>query len=97
MGELAQDVAVHDLIGLFFAVPIMVISVCLVATLRGEFKDMWRYKENWFVDTKANAAEIKSAGEVEQAGEDAVPAYSDVVKEDELVAPAYAVDVKVPL
>lgn len=97
MGELAKDAAAHDLVGLFFAVPIMVVSVCLVATLRGEFEDMWRYKEDWFVDTKALGQDVKSASEVEEAGEDVVPAYSDVVKEDQLVAPAYALDVKVPL
>lgn len=72
----AEVLAMHtlDLVGLTLAIPFMVVGIVLTASIRGEFKRMWTYKETWFTkaDDKTEGAIALLSGD---ADEETLPAY----------------------
>lgn len=74
-----------DVIALLITLPVMIMSSLVVARFRGELRDLWTSKEEWKVPMVEE--EKLDDGEL---GEEVVPAYTDIIKED--AAPAYVED-----
>lgn len=80
--ELRKLDSAFDLISLAITIPSMVIMVLIVARLQGNLRTMWTYKEAW----KVESIDKVDDGEL---GDEVVPAYKDVVEEDDILVPAY--------
>lgn len=83
--ELA-DTNTVDMVALVVEIPLMVVAVLAVSKFRGEFRDLWSYREEWTVKPDKGV----QLGEGETVEEDEVPEYAEAVKED--VAPAYVLE-----
>ncbi|GAA5868331.1 hypothetical protein JCM1840_005641 [Sporobolomyces johnsonii] len=69
-----MSTSAFDLLGLTLAIPFLVVGLAITASIRGEFRRLWTYREVWCpaVDDAATAEE--------QDVEEQVPAYSDAVE-----------------
>ncbi|CEQ41543.1 SPOSA6832_03268 [Sporobolomyces salmonicolor] len=69
----ALSTSAFDLLGLALAIPFLVVGLAITASIRGEFRRLWTYKEVW-CPTVDDAAAAEEPDVEEQ-----VPAYSDAV------------------
>ncbi|KAI5477735.1 hypothetical protein MNV49_005924 [Pseudohyphozyma bogoriensis] len=95
-----QNTAAYDLAGFFLSIPVVVGAVLVTAKIRGEFTDLWTYREVWSVpaDKVKGIALLLGEGEVEagtsgEREEASLPEYEDVTKPEEAEeeVPPYAV------
>jgi hypothetical protein len=86
------DTNAFDLMGLTFAIPVMVVSLVATAVMRGEMRALWRYTETWTPKPTKDVGE-----EVDEEGStDEILAYSDAKEDEAVTAPAYVDVVPAP-
>lgn len=81
------DTNTVDMVALVVEIPSMVVAVLATSKARGEFRDLWSYREEWTAKPDKGVQLVE--GELLADLED-VPDYEEAVKED--VAPAYVLD-----
>ncbi|BGP17633.1 hypothetical protein JCM10213v2_005668 [Rhodosporidiobolus nylandii] len=97
--EGALDCSAFDLLGLSLAIPFMIIGLAITATIRGEFRRLWTYKEVW---TPKEGEAAEGGIVLDEENVDHLPSYEADEKAALLAgqqqaeaAPAYDVAVQV--